>query len=78
MLRYWQERSIFLLKFLPGLFSRSPMFSANPEFSAVPSTAITSENGVRSVSYTHLDVYKRQAVDYSLTEMWYGDHYSFA
>ena len=36
-----------LLKFLRGLFSRSPMFSAKPEFSAVPSTAIIGENRVR-------------------------------
>ena len=64
--RYRQQRSSFLIKFLPGLFSRSPMFSAKPDFSAVPSTSIISENRVRkrevvyAVSYTHLDVYKRQ------------------
>ena len=47
VLRYRQERSSSLLKFLPGLFSRSPMFSAKPDVSAVPSTAIIGENRVR-------------------------------
>ena len=47
VLRYRQQRSSFLLKFLPGVFSRSPMFSAKPDVSAVPSTAIVSENRVR-------------------------------
>ena len=47
VLRYRQQRSSSLLKFLPGLFSRSPMFSAKPDFSAVASTAIISENRVR-------------------------------
>ena len=73
VLRYRQQRSSFLLKLLPGLFSRSPMFSAKLDFSAVQSTAIIGENRVRkrevvyvcdhstvAVSYTHLDVYKRQ------------------
>ena len=46
-LRYRQQRSSFLLKLLPRLFSRSPLFTAKPDFSAVPSTAIISENRVR-------------------------------
>ena len=47
VLRYRQQRSSSLLKFLPGLFSRSPMYSAKPDVSAVLSTAIISENRVR-------------------------------
>ena len=38
---------VFLLKLLPGLFSRSPMFSAKPDFSPVPSTPIIGKNRVR-------------------------------
>ena len=47
VLRYRQQISSSLLKFLPGLFSRSPMFSAKPDVSAVPTTAIVSKNRVR-------------------------------
>ena len=63
VLRYRQQRSSLLLKFLPGLFGLDPMFSAKPDVSAVLSTANVSENRVHyreAVSYTHLDVYKRQ------------------
>ena len=40
VLRYRQQRSSFLLKLLPRLFSRSQMFSAKPDVSAVPSTCL--------------------------------------
>ena len=38
---------VFLLKFLPGIFGRSPMFSTKPDVSAMPLTSIISENRVR-------------------------------
>ena len=47
LLRYRQQRSSLLLKFLPGLFGRGPKFSAKPDVSAVLSIAIISENQVR-------------------------------
>ena len=60
VLRYREQRSSSLLKFLLGLFSRSPMFSAKPYFSAVPSIAIISEKRVR----------KREMVYFVTTVLW--------
>ena len=65
-----QQRSSFLLKFLPGLFSHCPMFSAKPDFSAVSSIAIISENRVRKceVVYVsdHSTVVKAEAIERSI------------
>ena len=47
VLRYRQQSSSLLLKFVPGLFGRSPSFLAKPDVSKVLSTGIISENRVR-------------------------------
>ena len=47
VLRYRQQSSSLLLKFLPGLFGRGPVFSTKPDVSAVLSTAIVRQNRVR-------------------------------
>ena len=69
VLRNRQQRSSFLLKLFPGLFSRSPMFSAKPDFSAAPSTAIISKNRVRKCEVVyisdHSTVVKAEPVSYT-------------
>ena len=59
VLRYRLQRSSSLLKFLPRLFSFSPVFSEKPDFSAVLSSAIISENRVRKREVVYVSDHSR-------------------
>ena len=65
VLRYRQQRSSSLLKFLPGLFSHSTMFSEKTDVSAVPSTAIISDNRVRKREVVYVSDHSTVAVSYT-------------